>query len=149
MPTHKGSRQIWQHDHSSNGTGNSLSTDETDAVTGVRKSSRKKDQGVVCRLFDHDKALSPAACDIFGDTAANVQAACRATRHKESIKSRVGNNPMADGSDLVWLDDLACLGWEAHPEKCPHERNMHRQHDCSHRTEDVGVGWQNGIKIVL
>ena len=42
------------------------------------------------------------------------------------------------GNGTIWLDDLACFGYETSVDQCYKKDNAWGSHNCRHR-EDVGV----------
>ncbi|XP_078597495.1 scavenger receptor cysteine-rich domain-containing protein DMBT1-like isoform X1 [Branchiostoma floridae x Branchiostoma japonicum] len=90
----------------------------------------------------HDGRWGTVCDDSFDMTDAHV--VCRELGYGGAAEVR-GSAAFGEGSDPIWLDDLACGGSETNVEYCRH--NGWGSHNCGH-SEDAGAVCQKAIRLV-
>ena len=73
----------------------------------------------------------------------DARVVCRALGYPDAIRAP-GNAYFGQGSGIIWLDNVECLGNEISLERCRH--NGWRNHNCGH-DEDASVICSGKVKV--
>ncbi|XP_065132999.1 uncharacterized protein [Paramisgurnus dabryanus] len=154
----QGSGKIWLDDVACSGSESSIKQCNHRGL-GTHDCSHSEDAGVICSGGDVRLVNSSIACsgrvEVFHngswgtvcDDSWDINDAavvCRQVGCGKALSAKSGAS-FGQGSDKIWLDNVACSGSESSLKQCNH--NGLGSHDCKHN-EDAGVMCSGGLRLV-